>query len=89
MKVALLLTAPLALLALVRDATTTRDMDVGLIALGGVVILGAYNAARRIYHWGMTHGSLEMACSIGLLALLALSIIMGGLVALQGVHAGR
>ena len=89
MKLALLLVAPLALLALVRDVQTGGGMDVGLIAFGGVVILGGYGAARRVNAWAGTQGPAGLALGIVALMVLAGCVLAGGLVALQGVHAGR
>jgi len=89
MKLALLLVAPLALLALVRDVQTGGGMDAGLIAFGGVVILGAYGAAQRVKRWADTQGPAGMALGIAALMVLAGCVLAGGLVALQCVHAGR
>lgn len=89
MKLALLLVVPLALLALVRDVQTGGGMDAGLIAFGGVVILGAYGTAQRVKSWADRQGPAGMGIGIALLLVLAFVIVVGGAIALTGVQAGR
>jgi len=89
MKLALLLVAPLALLALVRDVQTGGGMDGGLIAFGLVVLLGAYGAAQRVKRWADGQGPAGMALGIGLLVLLAGVLVIGWGIAMTGVNAGR
>lgn len=89
MKVALLLIAPLAILALVRDAMTTQDMDIGLIALGSIMIASAFGVAKRVNQWAERQGPAGMGIGIVVLVVLAGCILAGGLITLQGVHAGR
>jgi hypothetical protein len=87
-KLALLLVGPFALLALVREATTTNRWDVGLILLGGVVVLGAYNASSRIKRWADRQGPAGMALGIVALFLLLGVQLLGWGLALQGLRGG-
>jgi len=73
---------------LVRDATTTQAFDLGLIALGSIIVLGSYYSAERVYTWANTHGVVGIGLGLIGLAILAGLALLGGLLTLQGVSTG-